>query len=848
MPGPADRSRSRAALRRRHRLLGGAGVGGVLAQSVLTLLTGGWASLKESLPPVDGVLPVATLSAPAMIERDAQGLVTITATSEFDAYRALGVVHAHDRLFQMDGNRRSAAGRLAEWLGPTVLQEDIGARSLFLQEAAERAFREISERERAALVAYAEGVNAGIASLPERPPEYAILGVEPEPWEPTDSLLIALNMCRYLSYGGSWRERNLAAMRVAYPAEVVRFFTQPFSRFDTVNEIADFGSWAFEPAVPPGEDVIDLRRPRTGDAGGRALPESDLAHASDAAAGWRGGFFGLPPAHPVPDYIGSNNWALGGGRTEHGGGILANDMHLELMVPNTWYRADIRWGETRLVGLTLPGLPGLVVGSNTFVAWGFTNVHGDFVDHILIEVNPDDPNQYRVPGPSVAWEDFGSVSAEIIVRGGEAHEQVYRTTRWGPVTREIGGQPAVAKWTCTEPGGLNLSLVEMPDARDAAEAAGILARWHGPPQNVAMADRDGGIAMVVSGYIPRRLGFDGSVPTSWADGTRRWDGPIPMEDRFGILGGGNGRMISANSRITSDLRATRIIGEPFTLGIRQFEIERALREHEKASEADMLAVQLDTRSSFHDFYRDLLLAHIPEETDDAELKEIREAAMAWDGHAKPGSRGLAFLSAFSQQMRERLLSEIRRHFVSLEPGSVFTPVLNWPLMEESMRRLYETQPRNFLPSDFETWTAFFQHSAREARNNLRARGLPASAPWSVAQTTRVQHPLMMALDGLGLPDMVKRRLSDQLNMPDVPGRGYWTTIRVQTRSFGASQRLVVAPGREEHGILHMPAGQSGHFMSPWYRAGHADWEQGTASPLLAGETVHRLELVPDAGR
>ncbi|MGP1347289.1 MAG: penicillin acylase family protein [Phycisphaerales bacterium] len=847
---PAATPPASRAARRGQRRLGAATVGAAIAQSIASLLAGGWASLRASLPALDGQAPLPALSAPATIERDALGIATINAASELDAYRALGYAHAQDRLFQMDANRRSAAGRLAEWLGPAGLPEDIAARSLFLEDAAQRALNDIDPRHREILTAYAEGVNAGMASLEAPPPEYLLLAVEPEPWTPKDSLLIALNMCRYLAYGGASRERLHAVLLDSYPKPLLDFFFQPFSRFDTVNEVPNFGTWAFQPATPPGPDIINLRAPRIGAAlpppHGNPDPAPLTAHHErphhSRSTPPASPFFPIPPLVDPPDAIGSNNWALAGGRTEHAGAILANDMHLGLMVPNTWYRADINWTNHRLVGLTLPGLPGLVVGSNTRVAWGFTNVHGDFVDHILIEADPDNPDRYRTPDRfPTSTEPFTTITTEISVRGGDPVVREWKNTRWGPVNASIGGRPAVAKWTCTEPGGLNLAILDIANAGSAADAAEIFARWHGPPQNVAIADRDGRIALVISGYIPRRLGFDGTAPTSWADGTRRWGGLIDRADRFAILGQGNGRIISANARVTSDLAATRIMGEPFTLGIRQLEIERALAPLQNATERDMLAVQLDTRASFYDFYRDLLLAHIAEDTNDATLRAIREALTAWDGHADADSRGLVFLSDFAGNLQAALLDPIAAHFATDNRPA---PRIRWPLIEEPVRRLIETQPPNFLPPDHDTWTALFLTVAKRTHEGIARDGLRPDAPWGEARSIRISHPLMLAIDQFGLPQPIRTRLAQLLNYAPEPRVGHWNTIRVQTDDFGASQRLVVAPGREDHAILHMPTGQSGHFLSPYYRAGHADWLDGNPTPLEAGPTRHTLTLTP----
>ncbi len=356
-------------------------IGGVvLAALVLSGLTGGlWlrARLRASLPQLEGTRVLAGLRASVRIERDALGVPTIQGGNRPDVARATGFLHGQDRFFQMDLLRRRAAGELAEIVGRVAVKLDREIRVHRFRSVAERVVGAGSPEERALVQAYAEGVNAGLAALGGKPFEYLALGVNPAPWRPEDSVLAALAMFATLQDPKGGRESDLGLMHDLLPAPVFEFLAPRGTECDT----PDVGGAL--PAAPlPGPEALDLRN-RGRDPG--RLP-------SEAAR------------DPEPDHQpGSNNWAVAGRLTAHGGALLANDMHLGIAVPNTWYRVTLSWpgsdGDTnRITGVTLPGTPAVVVGSNTHVAWGFTNTEGDWSDLVEIEADPRDKDTYLTPG------------------------------------------------------------------------------------------------------------------------------------------------------------------------------------------------------------------------------------------------------------------------------------------------------------------------------------------------------------------------------------------------------------------------------------------------------------------
>lgn len=466
----------------------------------VSLVAYGYWRLSASLPKLDGAVTAAGLSAPVRIERDRLGIPTLHAANRLDLAFATGFVHGQDRFFQMDMQRRHAAGELAELFGPAAVAEDQRLRVHRFRDRARRRLAQASSQERDLLdllAAYTRGVEAGRASLRRPPWEYELLGAEPRPWAPEDALLVAFGMYRALQGESVGHERARGLMDDLLPPALVRFLSPAGSPWD-----APMLGGALPGPVIPDADEIDLRK----DPARRAPVDAPAAER-----GFRAG---------------SNNWAVAGSRSAHGGAILANDMHLGLMVPTIWYRADFRYrdgdGEHRVVGVTLPGAPALVVGSNTHLAWGFTNTEGDYADLVVLEC--DDPDHYRTPAgvkPFVRHEET------IHVSGGPDVPLTVEETVWGPVVdRDHKGRRRALRWVAHDPEGINLELMRLEKARTLDEALAIAPRCGTPAQNLTLADRHGGIAWTVLGKIPQRVGFDGSRPppgpTARGAGTAGW--------------------------------------------------------------------------------------------------------------------------------------------------------------------------------------------------------------------------------------------------------------------------------------------------------------------------------------
>lgn len=781
---------------------------------VVALLAAGAMTVRmlvlASLPRSSGSLTVDGLGSSVRIDRDDRAIPVVHADSLTDASLALGYLHAQDRFFQMDLLRRNAAGRLAELIGEPMLGADITMRTYRFEHVASQLLDRLPNHHREHLDAYTRGVNAGLADLGARPPEYFLLRTAPEPWKPTDTILVLYSMFHDLAFGAIF-ERQHAVLHAALPAELVAFLTPERSRYDAPI-LPDISPQPW-PRIP-GPEVIDLR----------STPPESAEQLSGA------------PQEPDRSIRGSNNWAVSGSRTHHGHAILAGDMHLGLSVPNIWYRAQLQWGGRTAAGVTLPGVPGLIAGSTDSIAWSFTNVTGDFQDLVLIEVDPDDPTRYRTPD---GYESFGTHHESIGVRGKAAHSLELRTTRWGVVSdTDFAGRPRVLKWTALDPGTVNLRLFDILEARTIEDALDIFKNFYGPPQNIMIAGSDGRIAWTFSGYIPVRRGFDGTTPVSWAEPGVGWDGTLPDEDRLSVVNPRRGHLASANARMLP-LNRSRDLGRNWALGARQKRINDRLDMLQVVSESDMLDIQRDTRVELLDPYRQIILATIPENEPDATLLAARRAAGAWRGTADGDEVGIALLHSFRNAMHGAILGPIAAPCNDVDSSFHYW----WFQAEETVLRLLEERPMHFLPSRYESWDGLIRETLGWAANS-RARVLKRDVseallvPWEDINRVLIHHPISLAVP----------RLGRWLDMPRDGLPGHPHAVRVQSQYFGASQRLVVSPNRLDLGILHMPAGQSGHPFSPHYRDGHSDWTTASSSPLLAGPPTSSLTLTPPAPR
>jgi penicillin amidase len=803
------------------RYLGGTAI--VLVVGLVGAAAWLYVEMRASLPQLDGEAAIPGATALITIERDALGIPTITGSSRADVARGLGFVHAQDRFFQMDLARRRAAGELAELFGSAAVPLDMRTRVLRLRARAQRSIELGSPEDLALLQAYVDGINAGLKALRARPPEYLLLRTEPKPWTLEDSALVVASMYLTLQDSEARRESRLAAAYEALPKPVADFVTGSWSEWETplVGRL--------QRGVPiPDAKVLDLRATSSDTAPPAAehLP-SHSSTADDMLLAW------LSP--PEDDARGSNNWAVSGRLTSDGRAIVANDMHLGLAMPNIWYRASIVWldkRERRITGVTLPGTPSLVAGSNGDVAWGFTNSGGDWSDLIILETDPDG-NRYRTPS---GMQSVEVVHETIKVKGGDSVPLDVRETIWGPIIdRDSRGRQRALAWVPLRDGSISGTLTGVENAETLEQAFDAAARLGIPAQNMVAAQRDGRIGWSIAGHIPRRIGFDGRLPTSWADGKHRWDGWVAPAAYPRVINPSDGRIITANNRLVEGT-ALQMLGDGgYDPGARARQIEDDLKGIAKATVRDMLAVQLDDRAIFLSPWRYLLLQTLssPEAENSEARRELRHVVSEQSaGRASTDSISYRIVREFRARVGELAFAPLIERIRKVDPDY---PAALGRGGEGPLWTLVTRQPMHLLDPRFKSWNELLLAAADMTAADAQKAGGIAIYTWGRANTVHIRHALSRAVPWLApFLDMPSEELPGDNNMP-----------RVQGSSFGASERFAVSPGREQDGYLHMPAGQSGNPLSPHYRDANAAWAKGEATPFLPGETVHTLTLRPE---
>ena len=779
----------------------------LMVLALLAALVALWMA-RGSLAQLDGGAALPGLSAAVDVQRDALGVATVDAASEADAARALGFLHAQERYFEMDLLRRSAAGELSALFGAIAIERDKVVRVHRLRARADENLATVAGDRLPVLEAYRDGVNAGLAALDRKPWPYLLLQAEPEPWTVTDSALAGYAMFFDLQDETNSRELALWRIREVVPPALYALVAMDGSEWD-----APLVGEARGNVAPPGPEVLDLR----------ALPAPEA----------RADFEVSEPAAP-----GSNNFAVSGQRTADGRAIVANDMHLGLRAPSLWYRARLRYADARarggkvdVSGFTLPGIPAVIVGSNGHVAWGFTNSYGDWLDFYRVDWANKDRSRYRVAGGQQALR----VTSEWIrVKGAAPVELKVRETRWGPITAELDGTTSLAlRWTAQLPGSLNFGLSDLAYAGNldeglaAADLAGI------PAQNLVIGDSSGRIGWRLTAQLPERAGTcEPTAPLAVADGCR-WSGWLPPTENPSRVDPADGILWTANNR-TLDGEALRLVGDAgYANGARARQIRDALRAKPSFVEKDLLAIQLDDRALFLTRWHQALQDEAAR-NGSPELKALADAARTWDGRASADSASYRIVRGWRLAVVERIQNGLLAPAQAALGDRFVMPDL--PQMEAVAWPLLQQRPAHLLPRRFESWEALLADAARDVHGQLSKAGPLAERSWGERNTAAICHPLAAALPApaRGWLCMPAEPLSGDGNMP-----------RVQAPGFGASQRMVVSPGREADGIIHMPGGQSGHPLSPFWGAGHEAWVLGEPTPFLPGETRHRLQLTPE---
>jgi penicillin amidase len=532
---------------------------------------------------------------------------------------------------------------------------------------------------------------------------------------------------------------------------------------------------------------------------------------------------------------GSNNWALAGRLTTSGAALVASDMHLSLRVPAVWYRLRLRSAASAggaaldLNGVTLPGAPLLVAGSNGHVAWAFTNSYGKWLDLEEVEcLSVSDSELRTASGPM----PLTVVREEIRVHGKASVFVPVRLASKGLLFR---AEPEArrcwfARWLAQIPEATNFNLQSMETAASVDEVLALAPSIGIPHQNLVVGDRDGHIAWTIFGRIPRDAGparLSGAGPWTNADEHPHLSDPP------------SGRIWSANARPIDDERFEALLGDDeastgagYDLGARAHQIADDLAALQgQAAPSDMLRTQLDDRAVFLGRWRALVLELLDTEAlrDHPERADFRRWVANWNARASIDSVGYRLVREFRDQTEGAVWRKISQ---ALGIAPVAAPPDQF---EQALWELVSTRPPDKLGADFGSWRELLLGQIDATSAGLIGRcGELARCTWGARHVVRIRHPLSGAVPYLArLVDMPTLELPGDHDMP-----------RVQDGAFGASERFSVSPGHEADGYLHIAGGQSGHPLSPYYRAGFSAWAEGKALPFLPGSVQHRLLLQP----
>ena len=575
----------------------------------------------RALPQTSGTLETR-VSQPVRVDRDALGVPHIHAKTLDDAWFTQGFTSAEDRMFQMDGLRRTAAGDLAEILGPAALDSDREARRFRMRRIAEAAYLALGDEDRKALQAYARGVNAYIESRAGKAGgrfdrrygmEFALLGYDPRPWSVVDSLLCGLYMYRTLT--NDWRNKLDKQRMVAggEPDKVAYLFPYRIG-------------WEF---MPGAED------------------------------------------HP-----GSNAWAVSGARTASGKPMLSNDMHLDAGVPGVWHMDHIEAPGLNVAGVALPGLPGIISGHNDRIAWGMTNLGFD-VQELYIERMDPRTGEYQFEGKS---ERARAERDVILVKGRGVEEMSTWVTRHGPVIQASGNSGLTLKWSAAEPGMVSVIFPALNQARNWEDFRTVLARFGGPGQNFVYADVDGNIGYQVAGKLPIRRDYYGDVPVDGASGRNEWDGFIPFEDLPKSWNPPGGLIVSANQNPFPPDYKYHVAGH-FDSPYRAKQIQDMLRATKKVTPEDGVRVQKDVYSALGKFLAgQLVKAYETRQGADKKLNDAIAMLRSWDGQMDQERAEPLIVTLTFQYLRKAIAER-----ASPGNGAAWDTRLSWALMERILR-------------------------------------------------------------------------------------------------------------------------------------------------------------------
>lgn len=787
--------------------------------------------LRQSLPREEGQLRVQGLEKPVEVVRDVYGVPHISAASVEDAIHALGYVHAQDRLWQMEVNRRTAAGRLSEIFGASALEADRFLRTLGVRRAAEANFKHLDKDTRALLETYASGVNAFMSTSPVLPIEFWLTGAKFEPWTPVDSLGWIKMMAWDL--GGNWRN-ELLRMRLSK--------TLPLSR---IHEFLP----PYPGEAPP--EITDLRRLYTSiekEAPRLAAPENrDRPYFSHVE------IMGSVPIFADNEGLGSNNWVVSGARSATGKPLLANDPHLGLTAPAVWYFAHISAPGLEAIGATLPGVPTIVLGHNSHFAWGFTNTGPDVQDLYIERL--DGAGNYLTPeGP----KPFTLHEEVIKVKGGEDVRLQVRVSRHGPVISDVSrsaqeaaprGHVIAMQWTALREDDLTMqSAVKIARAKDWPGFLAALRDYHSPQQNVVYADAQGNIGFIAAGRVPVRKpdnDLKGLAPAPGWLAKYDWADFIAYEELPRAYNPADGVITTANDRITPRGYPHYITSEwqPPYRANRIGELLGALPKHSVGSFARIQSdvVSLPVRE---------LLPHLAKVTPKSEQgRRAMQMLREWDGAMLAERPEPLILSAWWRGFSRAIYAD--------ELGDNFRG--NWLMRAQFLINVLNDKDRQGRWCDdartkaAENCEDLLAKSLEDALADLRKRyGEDMAAwRWGAAHFAHHEHRPFGRVAWLAPFFDITAPTGGDAYTVNVGRNRLEDAARPFANTHAASLRAIYDLSDLDNSLYIHSGGQSGNVLSPHYKAFTEAWAKGDYIPMVTDRKrieaggVKRLRLVPE---
>lgn len=783
-------------------------------------------ALYASLPRYTATLTLEGLQHPVELVRDEHAVPHIYARNELDAYYALGFSHAQDRLWQMEFNLRAAAGTLAEWFGSRMLPVDRFQRNLGLADLASQDFDHLDADTRAILTAYAAGVNAYRDSMQVPPPEYLFLAASPRTWQAQDSLLLLKQMAWQLSRN-YWDELLHATLRGVLSDQEIDDLFQVYPK---------------DAALPPLPDL-----------------KYTFPYLSDDPA--KISRLGRMPK-PVAT-MGSNNWALTGSRTKNGKPILANDPHLKLTIPAPWYLAHIATPDMNLVGATLPGIPALILGRNDFVAWSFTNTGADSQD-LYLERPPADYavqpahffKYYQTPDGKALYE----VHTETIkVRFAKDERITFRKSRHGPIISDNDAEiqsfmPATEKlslalnWVGFYPGDVTLQFFLKAARATSSGDLLIAARdYKAPLQNIVYADKSGDIGFIAAGRAPIRGAendLQGRIPAPGWQAAYDWQGFIPFERLPQEHAPASDYIVTANNKITPE-SYPYLIASDWAPPYRASRITALIDQLTNHRPTDSQLIQLDTQSTVAERLLPLLLVIKPQEP---QVQTILERLKQWNYDMRGDALEPLVFIEWTRQLAS-LLFQDKFHELAELIGDDNPEFLIRVLSSHEAQSRWCEKTTVSAASPCTPYLEAALKAAIEKLSDLYGAD-PAAWYWGKSHIAAAHHPLLGKIPLLGQLTNLASPRGGGLDTVNFSGYFYEPENHLYAEEVAPNLRAIYDLENPQDSAFSLSSGQSGHFLSPYYKNLTNGWVAGHYFPIrtdydvVKRHAIGRLVMTP----